>query len=73
MWLHAVMLREDLEGREIAVALARSVVQLQSDFGAAGLREMFHGGALWDVLPNEAIRVLVGATLPRVIGSGPAT
>ena len=52
------------------MALAWPVVQLQSDLSAAGLREVLHGGAFGDVLSNEPVRVLVGATLPRMIWSG---
>jgi len=61
---------KDLDGREIAVTLPRSVIELESDFGAAGLCQASHGRAFWDVLANKTVRVLVRATLPRVVGSG---
>ena len=61
---------EDFERREEVVALSRAVVELEGDLGAAGLRQVFHGGPLRDVLANEAVRVLVRSALPGVIGRG---
>jgi hypothetical protein len=69
-WLRPGIVSEDLNGREVAVTLAGPIVQLQSDFSAASLSEVLHGGTLGDVLPKEPVGVFVGATLPRVIRSG---
>ena len=46
------------------------VFQLEGDLSALGLREVFHGRTLRDVLPNEPVRVLVRTALARAVRSG---
>ena len=52
------------------MSFARPVVQAERDLSATSLREVLHGGALEDVLTNEAVGVFVRATLPGVVGGG---
>jgi len=61
---------EDLDGGQIPVAFAWTVVQGESNLGAARLSEAPHGGALWDVLANQAVRILVSAAFPRAVRCG---
>ena len=49
------------------MALAWSVVELQSNLGTPRLAQVLHRRALRDVLTNETIRVLVRAPLPGVV------
>ena len=50
------------------MSLPWPIVQLQGDLCTPGLGEVFHRRAFGDVLPNEPVRVLVRAALPRVVG-----
>ena len=61
------MLGERIERRAKAVALPRPVVKCVSDSVASLLREAFHRYPLGQILPNEAVRVFVCASLPGVI------
>ena len=46
------------------------VVEDARDLIASPLSEVLHGCALWQILPNEAVRVFVGASLPCVVWGG---
>ena len=53
-----------------AQSLARPVVQVIGDVIALGLCERAHASALGQVLPKQAVEVLVAASLPGVVGGG---
>lgn len=61
---------EFLDRCEEAMSLSWPVVECARDLVAALLGDVFHGCSLWEVLSNEAIGVLVGASFPCVVGSG---
>ena len=61
---------ELLDRCEETVALPWTVVEDARDLVAALLSDVFHGCSLWQVLSNEAISVLIGASFPGVVGSG---
>ena len=50
--------------------LAGSVVEFSGDVITLRLSEMLHASSLWYVLPQQAVEVLVGASLPGMIGGG---
>ena len=52
------------------VALAWSSIELVRDAIAVGLREVLHADALREVLPNQAVHVLVRAAFPGVMRCG---
>ncbi len=51
-------------------SLSRSIVEFVRDRVALLLGQILHAGALRQVLADQAIRVLVGAALPRMVWSG---
>ena len=53
-----------------AQSLPWSVVQVVDDVIALSLRDRVHASALGQVLPKQAVEVLVAASLPRVVGRG---
>jgi len=60
---------ESIERRAKAVAFSRSIVQCVRDCVASVLCQPLHRRALRDVLPNEAVGVLVRASFPRRVRS----
>src|SRR5436853_5703560 len=63
-------LSKSFDGSKKAKSLSWPVVENQSDLVAVCLGEILHGLALRKVLAYQAIGVLIGATFPRVVGSG---
>lgn len=49
------------------VALARATVELRGDAVTVGLREALHAFVVREVLPNQAVHVLVGPALPGMV------
>jgi hypothetical protein len=68
--LETEMLPKKLDRREIAVSLAWSVIESESDLGSPGLAEVPHRGTFRDVLSKEAVGVLVRTAFPGVVWSG---
>ena len=66
----AAKLLESFERRSILVALSRPAIDALSDGIALCLGERGQGGALRQVLANQAVGVLVGTALPGVVGRG---
>ena len=58
------MFGEALERRVKPVTLPRSVIERAGDRVTSLLCQPLHGRAFGDVLPNEAVRVFVRASLP---------
>src|SRR4051794_5125797 len=56
------------ERRSIAMPLARALIETLFDGIAAGLGERGEGRAFGEVLPYQAVGVLIGAPFPRMIG-----
>src|ERR1035437_6982779 len=61
---------ENLVGRCVVVALARPWVEVRSDPVKVRLGELRQVGALRELLPQQAVDVLVGAALPWGVGIG---
>src|SRR5437867_12109524 len=61
---------ELLERCSEGMSPSRSVVQCAGDLVAPMLGEPLHRGALWDVLSNQSVGVLVRSAFPGSVGSG---
>lgn len=61
---------EALLGSFVSETFARSSIELPGDGVALVLIKLGHAHALWDVLSDQSVSVLVGATLPRVVRGG---
>jgi hypothetical protein len=44
------------------------MIEIVGNLIALHLRHVAHAHALWKILPQQAVEVLIAATLPRVIG-----
>ena len=54
----------------VAVAFPGAGVEVAGDLVAHSLRQVSHAGSFWKVLSDQAVRILVRASLPGVIRGG---